>query len=110
MSGSFEANNKGSEFDNKPINHDIWNVLMCKTTGKKMSNFTPMKSDMIEHCANMEANCGSVYRFGTHASIWQAIIKNCKSIQGVKTGLYYNLWILSLCPETGLSNDDLFGT
>ena len=31
------------------INHDNWKVLVCKATGKKWSDITVSKSDMVEH-------------------------------------------------------------
>ena len=34
---------------NVSINHDNWKVLVCKATGKKWSDFTVTKGDMVEH-------------------------------------------------------------
>ncbi len=34
--------------ENFTINHDIWKVLVCKATGKKLSNFTGTMSNMVE--------------------------------------------------------------
>ena len=39
---------KSGTLENVTINHDNWKVLVCKATGKKWSDFTVMKSDMVE--------------------------------------------------------------
>jgi hypothetical protein len=40
---------KSGTSENVTINHDNWKVLVCEAIGKKWSNFTVTKSDMVEH-------------------------------------------------------------
>jgi len=40
---------KSGTLENVTINHDNWKVLVCKATGKKWSDFTVMKSNMVDH-------------------------------------------------------------
>jgi hypothetical protein len=39
---------KSGTLENLTINHDNWKVLICEATGKKWSDFTVTKSDMVE--------------------------------------------------------------
>jgi hypothetical protein len=45
---------------NVTINSDNWKVLVCKATGKKWSDFTVMKSDMLER------TCEHLHKLKTH--------------------------------------------
>jgi len=35
--------------ENVAINQDNWKVMVCEAIGKKWSDFTAMKSNMVEH-------------------------------------------------------------
>jgi hypothetical protein len=39
---------KSGTLENVTINHDNWKVLVCKANGKKWSDFTVMKRDMVD--------------------------------------------------------------
>jgi hypothetical protein len=39
---------KSGTSKNVGINRDNWEVMVCKATGKRWSNFTITKSDMVE--------------------------------------------------------------
>jgi hypothetical protein len=47
---------KSRTSENVIINHDNWKVLLFKATGKKCSNFTVMKSDMVERHVNISTS------------------------------------------------------
>ena len=39
---------KSGTSENETFNHDNWKVLVCEATGKKWSDFTVTKSDMMD--------------------------------------------------------------
>ena len=43
-----KVTNKTETTESATINRDNWKVLVCKATGKKWSDFTVTKSDMVE--------------------------------------------------------------
>ena len=51
---------KSGTSENVTINRDSWKVLVCKATGKKWSDFTVTKSDMVEH------TCEHLHKSKTH--------------------------------------------
>jgi hypothetical protein len=57
---------KSRTSENVTINRDNWKVLVCKATGKKCSDFTVTKSDMVEHiCKHLHKlkMCGIPVRY-----------------------------------------------
>ena len=45
----FKVTEMSGTSENAIISQDNWKVVVCKVTGKKLSNFTVTKSDMVEH-------------------------------------------------------------
>jgi hypothetical protein len=93
---------------NVTINCDNWKVLVCKATGKKWSNFTVTKSDMVER------TCKHLHKLKTwgipvrYVQLDPAgVNQNLQNSLGVVIGQCFSQLILNLQHEIPLNTTAL---